>query len=523
MASLSLTCYSFLFFFFIAAASAQLSPHFYATTCPSALLTIRSAVVSAGCDGSVLLDDTSSFTGEKTAFPNMNSLRGFDVVDTIKSQVESVCPKVVSCADILAVAARDSVVAVSVRRSHTIGQAQCTSFRDRLYNETNIDASFATSVKSNCPSSGSDSVISPLDVSTPTSFDNFYFKNLVNKKGLLHSDQQLFSGGSTDSQLGGPSWAVQLGRRDSTTASLSTANSDLPAPTLDLSGLITAFSNKGLTAAEMVALSGSHTIGQARCTTFRGRLYNETNIDASFATSVKSNCPSSGSDNVVSPLDVSTPTSFDNFYFKNLVNKKGLLHSDQQLFSGGSTDSQLGGPSWSVQLGRRDSTTASLSEANSDLPAPTLDLSELISAFSKKGLTTTEMIVLSGGHTIGQARCTTFRNRIYNETDIDSTFANNTQQNCPSSGGDDNLSPLDVSTNTIFDNYYYKNLLNQKGLLHSDQQLYNGGSADSQVSSYASSMASFFTDFASAMVSMGGISPLTGSSGEIRTNCRKTN
>ncbi|KAK1286064.1 Cationic peroxidase 1 [Acorus calamus] len=184
---------------------------------------------------------------------------------------------------------------------------------------------------------------------------------------------------------------------------------------------------------------------------------------------------------------------------------------------------QLGGPSWSVQLGRRDSTTASFSEANSDLPAPTLDLSELISAFSKKGLTTKEMIVLSGGHTIGQARCTTFRNRIYNETNIDSTFANNTQQNCPSSGGDNNLSPLDVSTNTIFDNYYYKNLLNQKGLLHSDQQLYNGGSADSQVSSYASNMASFFTDFASAMVSMGGISPLTGSSGEIRTNCRKTN
>ncbi|KAK1265546.1 Cationic peroxidase 1 [Acorus gramineus] len=205
-----------------------------------------------GCDASVLLDDTSSFTGEKTAFPNANSLRGFDVVDTIKSKVESACPKVVSCADILAVAARDSVVA-----------------------------------------------------------------------------------------LGGPSWAVQLGRRDSTTASQSTANSDLPAPTSDLSGLISAFSNKGLTAADMVALSGSHTIGQARCTSFRGRLYNETNIDSSYATSLKSNCPSSGSDNVVSPLDVSTPTSFDNFYFKNLVNKKGLLHSDQQLFNGGSTDSQV--------------------------------------------------------------------------------------------------------------------------------------------------------------------------------------
>lgn len=58
-------------------------------------------------------------------------------------------------------------------------------------------------------------------------------------------------------QLSGPTYTVQLGRRDSTTASLSLANSDLPAPTFDLSRLITAFSNKGFTTKEMVALSGS--------------------------------------------------------------------------------------------------------------------------------------------------------------------------------------------------------------------------------------------------------------------------
>ncbi|GAB4860217.1 NAD(+) salvage pathway protein [Ancistrocladus abbreviatus] len=128
-----------------------------------------------GCDASVLLDDTSSFTGEKTAGPNAGSLRGFDVIDSIKSQVESVCPGAVSCADILAVAARDSVFA-----------------------------------------------------------------------------------------LGGPSWTVQLGRRDSTTASLTAATSDIPSPALDLSGLLSAFSNKGFTPKEMVALSGAHTIGQAQ-------------------------------------------------------------------------------------------------------------------------------------------------------------------------------------------------------------------------------------------------------------------
>ncbi|GMN20953.1 hypothetical protein TIFTF001_039985 [Ficus carica] len=246
--SSNLGIFLFLFSLLIAVASAQLSSNFYSSSCPNALSTIK----SAGCDASILLDDTANFTGEKNAGPNANSVRGYDVVDTIKTQVESLCPGVVSCADILAVAARDSVV-----------------------------------------------------------------------------------------ELGGPSWTVQLGRRDSTTASQSDANSNIPSPTLNLTGLISAFSNKGFSTNELVALSGSHTIGQAKCSSFRTRLYNEANIDSSFATSTKSNCPSSGGDNTLSPLDVTSPTTFDNEYFKNLVSLKGLLHSDQQLFSNGSTDSQV--------------------------------------------------------------------------------------------------------------------------------------------------------------------------------------
>ncbi|KAA8517502.1 hypothetical protein F0562_017868 [Nyssa sinensis] len=263
-----------LFLLFAGMSCAQLSSNFYSRSCPTALSLIKSAVTSAvskearmgasllrlhfhdcfvnGCDASVLLDDTANFTGEKTAGPNNNSLRGFEVIDTIKSQVESACPGVVSCADILTVAARDSVVA-----------------------------------------------------------------------------------------LGGPNWNVLLGRRDSTTASLNAANTNLPAPTLSLSGLVSAFSNKGFSTNEMVALSGSHTIGQARCTVFRSRIYNEANINSSFATALKAKCPSSGGDNNLSPLDTTSPTSFDNAYFKNLQLQKGLLHSDQQLFNGGSTDSQV--------------------------------------------------------------------------------------------------------------------------------------------------------------------------------------
>ena len=130
---------------------------------------------------------------------------------------------------------------------------------------------------------------------------------------------------------------------------------------------------------------------------------------------------------------------------------------------------------------------------------------------------------MPGGHTIGQARCANFRNRIYCETNIDTSLATSLKSNCLNKTGDNKICPLDASTPYVFDNFYYKNLLNKKGVLHSDQQLFNGGSADSQTTTYSSKMAKFSTDFSAAMVKMTNISPLTGSSGQIRKNFRKVN
>ena len=63
-----------------------------------------------GCDGSVPLN-SSTKQPEKDAFPNL-SYRGFQVIDKAKYAVEEDCPGVVSCADILALVARDVTVAV---------------------------------------------------------------------------------------------------------------------------------------------------------------------------------------------------------------------------------------------------------------------------------------------------------------------------------------------------------------------------------------------------------------------------
>jgi peroxidase len=92
-----------------------------------------------------------------------------------------------------------------------------------------------------------------------------------------------------------------------------------------------------------------------------------------------------------------------------------------------------------------------------------------------------------GAHIIGYAMCTFFRSRIYNDTNIDTCFAQSTQSNCPTTSGldYDNVAPLDLQTSNTFNNYYYKNLIKQKGLLHSDQEPYSNGSTDSQVQSYS--------------------------------------
>jgi peroxidase len=140
-------------------------------------------------------------------------------------------------------------------------------------------------------------------------------------------------------------------------------------------------------------------------------------------------------------------------------------------------------------------------------------------------------IYTAGSHTIGNSRCTSFRQRLYNQTgngqpdySLDQSYAAQLRGRCPRSGGDNNLFFLDFVSPTKFDNSYFKNILAYKGLLSSDQVLLTKDEASKElVKKYAENCQLFFEQFAKSMVKMGNISPLTGSRGEIRKNCRKVN
>ncbi|XP_061357472.1 peroxidase 3-like isoform X2 [Gastrolobium bilobum] len=204
-----------------------------------------------GCDGSVLVNSTASNSAEKDAIPNL-TLSGFDVIDDIKAAVEAKCPKTVSCADIVALAARDAVSVqfkkpmwevltgrrdgivskssealanippfffnftqlrasfaskgldvhdlVVLSGAHTIGVGHCSSFSSRLYNFTgkgdqdpSLNPTYAAFLKTKCKSLSDTTTTVEMDPGSSTKFDSHYYPNLFQKKGLFQSDAALLT------------------------------------------------------------------------------------------------------------------------------------------------------------------------------------------------------------------------------------------------------------------------------------------------------------------------------------------
>ncbi|XP_010416636.1 PREDICTED: peroxidase 13 [Camelina sativa] len=264
MITVALLLVSFSFYGQLGYSEAQLEFGFYSETCPRAESIVRDVVQQAvtndpgkaavllrlqfhdcfveGCDGSILIkhdgkDDERFATGNA-------GVAGFDVIDEAKSELERLCPGVVSCADIVALAARDAIVEAkgpfyevpTGRRdgrianvghatnlpdvqdsinslkskfrekglsdqdlvllsagAHTIGTTACFFVIPRLdAQDPTIDPEFFQILRSKCPRGGDVNVRIPLDWDSQFVFDDQILRNIKNGRGVILSDSVLY-------------------------------------------------------------------------------------------------------------------------------------------------------------------------------------------------------------------------------------------------------------------------------------------------------------------------------------------
>ncbi|KAJ1292105.1 hypothetical protein BS78_02G367100 [Paspalum vaginatum] len=254
----------------------------YYTSCPSAEAVVRKVVRDAiakepgmgaglirlffhdcfvrGCDASVLLTNTTGSSADAEMFgpPNKESLRGFGVIDAAKAAVEAACPGVVSCADIVAFAARDASSALSRGRisfampagrldgrvslasetteflpgpfsdlatleakfaakglgtrdmvtlsgAHSVGHARCMFVSTR----PSFNATLAGELSRECRGGGNATV--DQDYKTPDVLDSQYYRNVRDNDVLFDSDAALENSTETAALVG--TYAADLGSR----------------------------------------------------------------------------------------------------------------------------------------------------------------------------------------------------------------------------------------------------------------------------------------------------------------------
>ncbi|CAH8368152.1 unnamed protein product [Eruca vesicaria subsp. sativa] len=199
-----------------------------------------------GCDGSILITSPNK-DAERDAPPNL-SLKGFEVVNAVKSAIESECPGVVSCADVLALVARDAVLVIRgpwwpvplgrrdgrisniseanlpspfsnvdtlkknfsdkglntkdlvvLSGAHTIGVSSCALINRRIYNFTGkgdfdpaMDPNYVNILKERCPPTDFTTSVD-MDPTSADKFDSHYFDTVYQNKGLFISDSTLLN------------------------------------------------------------------------------------------------------------------------------------------------------------------------------------------------------------------------------------------------------------------------------------------------------------------------------------------
>ncbi|KAI0510544.1 hypothetical protein KFK09_011148 [Dendrobium nobile] len=189
-----------------------------------------------------------------------------------------------------------------------------------------------------------------------------------------------------------------------------------------------------------------------------------------------------------------------------------------------------GGPNFSVELGRRDGLVSHRWRVPGNLPTPELSFNLLSWIFRKNNLSVTDMTALSGAHTIGFAHCNRFASRLYSfnathkvDPSLNPTYARQLMQACPRNVDPRVAISMDPQTPNVFDNAYYRELVNGRGIFSSDQVLFGNPISKPIVKNFSVNPQSFTSAFSQAMIRLGRVGVKTGNNGEIRRDCSRFN
>ncbi|KAL3698306.1 hypothetical protein R1sor_012382 [Riccia sorocarpa] len=191
---------------------------------------------------------------------------------------------------------------------------------------------------------------------------------------------------------------------------------------------------------------------------------------------------------------------------------------------------KLNGARWEVQGGRKDGFHSSAANAEADLPPPEFGASQLIESFAKRGLSTRQMVILSGSHTVGVGDCSKIAPRLYNfnnqhftDPSIDPAYAEQLKKDCPQNTWNTTIEVfMDTITPGSFDSSYYEVLKQKKGLFTSDQTLFDDARTRGTVN-FLVNNGRFQKKFGEAMRALAAVGVKSGSQGEIRKYCRSVN
>ncbi|XP_040991418.1 peroxidase 29 [Juglans microcarpa x Juglans regia] len=185
-----------------------------------------------------------------------------------------------------------------------------------------------------------------------------------------------------------------------------------------------------------------------------------------------------------------------------------------------------GGPQIKIPLGRRDSSVPPSYElADALIPPATAGVDNMLHIFTSKGMTTKESVAIMGAHTLGVTHCLNILERLYDhegdkDQGMEPRFEAFLKLYCPKGSLTSNSSfVLNDPTTLMFDNQYYMNAMEGRGLLRIDAEMVMNTQTARIMERFATDQDAFFRAFSTAFVKLSTSGVLIEDQGVIRESC----